>query len=197
MWAIGCLLQVDLENIDCVTMAPYQFILSLQCPETLQNSVKRNMDDYEDYNNPTETPTEKSLIRLHKNVIKASQHYRRTHCQWNMLLEKAFDLEDIALNEVSAQRKYVRSFGKYEGVLQKCYNPTVGKYRWLRLLMISDIFHAVFPMFCQQLPDISVKCEVLVFEFLIHFLHTSNIDIFLYFPPFIELTLSALSVVLR
>ena len=27
------------------------------------------MDDYEDYNNPTETPTVKSLVRLHKKVL--------------------------------------------------------------------------------------------------------------------------------
>ena len=41
---------------------------SFQCPETVQSSVERNMDDYEDYNNPTETPTVKSLVRLHKKV---------------------------------------------------------------------------------------------------------------------------------
>ena len=43
--------------------------LILQCPEAVQSSVKRNMDDYEEYNNPTETPTVKSLVRLHKKVL--------------------------------------------------------------------------------------------------------------------------------
>lgn len=89
------------------------------------------MDDYEDYNNPTETPTEKSLVRLHRSVIKASQFYRRTQCQWSMLMEEACEHEDIALNEVSTQRSYVRSFGRYDGPFQKCYNATIGKSYWL------------------------------------------------------------------
>ena len=48
-----------------------------KCPESVQETVRRSTrEDYQDYNNPTETPTEKSLVRLHKNVIKAMQAYR-------------------------------------------------------------------------------------------------------------------------
>jgi len=119
-----------------------------KCPESVQNSVQRNMDDYEDYNNPTETPTEKSLIRLHKSVIKRSQHYRRTQCQWSTLLEEAFQLEDIALNEVSSQRQFVRSVGKYEGCLNQLYNSAVEWYWWcwIRpwLLRVGAVLMAIF-----------------------------------------------------
>ena len=48
-----------------------------KCPESVQESCRREArQDYQDYNNPTETPTQKSLIRLHKKVIKAIQTHR-------------------------------------------------------------------------------------------------------------------------
>jgi hypothetical protein len=93
----------------------------------VQNSVRQNRDDYEDYNNPTETPTEKSLVRLHVKVIKTTQTYTRTQVQWAALTEKAFDLEDIEKNESSASRSFQRSYGLYTGTCATCYTPTVGK----------------------------------------------------------------------
>ena len=100
---------------------------SPQCPESVQNQVKQNRDDYEDYNNPTETPTEKSLVRLHVKVIKTTQTYRRTQVQWAALVEKAFDLEDIAENEVSTRRTFHRTYGSYDGMFKSCYSSTLGK----------------------------------------------------------------------
>ena len=94
------------------------------------------MDDYEDYNNPTETPTEKSLVRLHKSVIRASQQYRRTQCQWSNLIERILELEDIELNETSVQRRFLRSFGAYNGIFRLCYNPTVGMYLSVNLKLV-------------------------------------------------------------
>ncbi len=84
------------------------------------------MDDFEDFNNPTETPTVSSLVRLHKKVIQATQAYCRTQCQWAVAMEKAFDLEDIAENESSPRRVFVRAHGTYNGPFKKCYNPKIG-----------------------------------------------------------------------
>ena len=42
-------------------------------------------------------------------------------------MESAFELEDISLNEISTKPQYIRSFGKYDGIFARCYNPTVGK----------------------------------------------------------------------
>ena len=89
--------------------------------------MKQNRDDYEDYNNPTETPTEKSLVRLHVKVIKTTQTYRRTQVQWAALVDKAFELEDIAQNEVNPSRTFRRTYGTYEGPLQACYSPSIGE----------------------------------------------------------------------
>ena len=43
-------------------------------------------------------------------------------------MESAFELEDISLNEISTKPQYIRSFGKYDGIFARCYNPTVGKF---------------------------------------------------------------------
>jgi hypothetical protein len=49
-----------------------------KCPENIQEAAQRiSQQDYNDFNpNPTETPTEKSLVRLHKKVIKAIKTHR-------------------------------------------------------------------------------------------------------------------------
>ena len=57
-------------------------------------------------------------------------------------MESAFELEDISLNEVSTKPQYIRSFGKYDGIFARCYNPTVGKIcidRKLFFLNIEDV----------------------------------------------------------
>ncbi|XP_061191902.1 G-protein coupled receptor-associated protein LMBRD2-like [Saccostrea echinata] len=82
----------------------------LKCPETMRHSVKQNNDDYEDYNRSSvDIPNEKTLVRLHKRVIRDSQNHHRTHAQWNSLMQKAIDLEDVEKNEQSATRKFQRS----------------------------------------------------------------------------------------
>lgn len=50
--------------------------------------------------------TEKSLVRLHQQVIRALQQKRRTHWQWNMLVENALYWEDVAKNEGNADRRF-------------------------------------------------------------------------------------------
>ncbi|XP_064624618.1 G-protein coupled receptor-associated protein LMBRD2-like isoform X2 [Lineus longissimus] len=104
-----------------------------KCPENIQEFAKRRLRDEDDSNNPTETPTEKSLVRLHKRVIRAMQDHHRTQCQWSLLMEKAFELQDIAQNEVSLDRQFKHSFEPEESVCKKCYNPTIEWY-WLCLL---------------------------------------------------------------
>lgn len=44
-------------------------LLSLQCPVDYQEKMGRNMDDYEDFDDKQNTyPSEKSLVKLHKQV---------------------------------------------------------------------------------------------------------------------------------
>lgn len=102
-------------------------LVSLQCPESMRHSVSRNKDDYEDYDTSRDTPTEKTLVKLHKRVIEKSQAHKRTHAQWNMLMERAFELEDIEANEGNRDRTFKHSFTPTNrGLLSTIYTPQAG-----------------------------------------------------------------------
>ncbi|XP_013409008.1 LMBR1 domain-containing protein 2 [Lingula anatina] len=122
-----------------------------KCPEEFQKSVKRGaMDDFQDYEEPRDLPSEKYLVKLHKKVIAASQNYHRTHCQWDMLVQKAYDLEDIESNLKSPDRRFKRSYGKYQGFFKLCHSPSVEWY-WKCLfqswvLKIVSVILAIFSM---------------------------------------------------
>ncbi|KAK2506373.1 hypothetical protein MC885_015441 [Smutsia gigantea] len=99
-----------------------------KCPTEYQEKMGRNMDDYEDFDEKHNTyPSEKSLVKLHKQVIYSVQRHRRTQVQWQILLEQAFYLEDVAKNETSATRQFVHTFQSPElenRFVQYFYNPT-------------------------------------------------------------------------
>ncbi|GAB1603134.1 LMBR1 domain-containing protein 2-like [Argonauta hians] len=107
----------------------------MKCPENFRKSIQRNVDDYEDYDSRMDSPTERTLVRLHKRVIRASQIYQRTQCQWNMLMEKVFALEDVANNEVNTDHvfKHYSSSNSVTGIARKFYTPKVEWY-WKCLL---------------------------------------------------------------
>ncbi|XP_036614426.1 G-protein coupled receptor-associated protein LMBRD2 isoform X1 [Trichosurus vulpecula] len=108
-----------------------------KCPTEYQEKMGRNMDDYEDFDEKHNTyPSEKSLVKLHKQVIYSVQRHRRTQVQWRILLEQAFYLEDVAKNETSATRQFVHTFQPQEPenrFIQYFYTPTVEWY-WECLL---------------------------------------------------------------
>lgn len=63
-------------------------------------------------------------------MIYSVQRHRRTQVQWQILLEQAFYLEDVAKNETSATRQFVHTFQSQEPenkIIQYFYTPTVGK----------------------------------------------------------------------
>ncbi|XP_062410458.1 G-protein coupled receptor-associated protein LMBRD2B isoform X2 [Sardina pilchardus] len=108
-----------------------------KCPVDYQEKMGRNMDDYEDFDDKRNTyPSEKSLAKLHKQTIYAVQRHNRTRVQWQMLLEEAFHLEDVAKNETSSSREFVHSFAPSEppGWFSRyLYTPAVEWY-WECLL---------------------------------------------------------------
>uniref|UniRef100_A0A673N7D6 LMBR1 domain-containing protein 2-B n=1 Tax=Sinocyclocheilus rhinocerous TaxID=307959 RepID=A0A673N7D6_9TELE len=108
-----------------------------KCPVEYQEKMGRNMDDFEDFDDKQNTyPTERSLSKLHKQVIYAVQRHNRTRVQWQILLEQAFHLEDVAKNETSTSRQFVHSFAPPEPVgwfRRYIYTPSVEWY-WECLL---------------------------------------------------------------
>lgn len=86
-----------------------------KCPVDYQEKLGRNMDDYEDFDDKQNTyPSEKSLVKLHKQVIYAVQRHNRTRVQWQILLQQAIHLEDVAKNETSSAHQFVHSFPSTE-----------------------------------------------------------------------------------
>uniref|UniRef100_A0A8C8JGB5 Uncharacterized protein n=1 Tax=Oncorhynchus tshawytscha TaxID=74940 RepID=A0A8C8JGB5_ONCTS len=108
-----------------------------KCPVDYQEKMGRNMDDYEDFDDKQNTyPSEKSLVKLHKQVIYAVQRHNRTRVQWLILLQQAMHLEDVAKNETSSAHQFVRSFPSTEPtswLSRYFYTPTVEWY-WECLL---------------------------------------------------------------
>lgn len=108
-----------------------------KCPTEYQEKMGKNMDDYEDFNEKHNgCLSEKSLVKLHKQVNYAVQRHNRTQVQWRILLEQAFHLEDVSKNESSATRQYVRTFQPEEPegwFSHYIYSPSVEWY-WECLL---------------------------------------------------------------
>uniref|UniRef100_A0AAQ5Y702 LMBR1 domain containing 2 n=1 Tax=Amphiprion ocellaris TaxID=80972 RepID=A0AAQ5Y702_AMPOC len=118
-----------------------------KCPLDYQEKMGRNMDDYEDFDDKQNTyPSEKSLVKLHKQVIYAVQRHNRTRVQWQILLQQAIHLEDVAKNETSSTHQFVHSFPSSEPAgwfSRYVYTPSVEWYwecllkRWFyRLLSV-------------------------------------------------------------
>uniref|UniRef100_A0A7M4FDJ7 LMBR1 domain containing 2 n=1 Tax=Crocodylus porosus TaxID=8502 RepID=A0A7M4FDJ7_CROPO len=127
-----------------------------KCPTEYQERMGRNMDDYEDFEEKQNSyPSEKSLVKLHKQVIYSVQRHRRTQVQWQILLEQAFYLEDVAKNETSATRQFVHTFQSQEPenrIVQYFYTPTVEWY-WECLLR---------PWFCRILAIVLAAFSIIV-----------------------------------
>ncbi|XP_038599777.1 G-protein coupled receptor-associated protein LMBRD2 isoform X1 [Tachyglossus aculeatus] len=108
-----------------------------KCPTEYQEKMGRNMDDYEDFDEKHNSyPSEKNLVKLHKQVIYSVQRHRRTQVQWRILLEQAFYLEDVAKNETSATHQFIHTFQSREPenrFIQYFYSPTIEWY-WECLL---------------------------------------------------------------
>lgn len=79
-------------------------------------------------------PSEKSLIRLHKQVIKSIQTFQRTEALWNVQVAKVLYLEDVERNMSSRDRQFKTEFPQQRTQLQEMiYNPVVDWY-WQCLL---------------------------------------------------------------
>ncbi|KAI4460477.1 hypothetical protein MML48_5g00020507 [Holotrichia oblita] len=78
---------------------------------------------------PTDCPSEKAFIRIHKQVIKALQVLQRTETQWNLLVERIFSLEDIMKNLNSRERMFKHTFDTPRNKLTRfIYSSTIEWY---------------------------------------------------------------------
>ncbi|GAB6023736.1 hypothetical protein CHUAL_008492 [Chamberlinius hualienensis] len=97
-------------------------------PESHQSFIKsRQKASSDDLGG--DIPSERSLVRLHKQLIRALRIYHRTQTQWSLLIDKAISLEDITRNEVSSDRYFKPSFQKLQPLWwRSVYTPTFEWY---------------------------------------------------------------------
>ncbi|XP_053679357.1 LMBR1 domain-containing protein 2 homolog [Anopheles nili] len=78
---------------------------------------------------PKAIPSEKALVRLHRQVIKSLQTLQRTEALWSVQVNKVLHLEDVAKNAVSLDHRFKREFPKHRvGLARVIYSPTVDWY---------------------------------------------------------------------
>lgn len=78
---------------------------------------------------------EKSLARINANIKKATQTHHRTHCQWDLVIRKAIEAEDVARNADSPLTIFKSTLPEStsENAIQRVYRdvfytPTVEWY---------------------------------------------------------------------
>ncbi|XP_065155448.1 LMBR1 domain-containing protein 2 homolog isoform X2 [Atheta coriaria] len=128
-------------------------------PSELRDRMNRRQlpDD-----NHADSPGEKSLVRLHKQVIKSLQVLQRTETQWNILIEEIFSLEDTLRNMNSRDRIYKHTFDKPKGQLARIiYNA---KIEWYWKCKFSMYLKKVLAVLAAFLSTAVVWSEVTFFN---------------------------------
>ncbi|XP_016981919.1 LMBR1 domain-containing protein 2 homolog [Drosophila rhopaloa] len=79
-------------------------------------------------------PSEKALVRIHKQVIKSLQTLQRTEALWSVQVQTVLHLEDVAKNIHSSERRFKSEFPRQRTQLERiCYSATLQWY-WECLL---------------------------------------------------------------
>uniref|UniRef100_A0A1B6CP33 LMBR1 domain-containing protein 2 homolog n=1 Tax=Clastoptera arizonana TaxID=38151 RepID=A0A1B6CP33_9HEMI len=103
----------------------------MKIPTDLRQRMKRKQRDVED---SIDQPSLKSLVRLHKQLIKALQTYRRCDTQWELLMERCIMLEDVSRNQISRDRRFKPTFPRFQPIWRSyLFTPTIEWY-WRCLL---------------------------------------------------------------
>ncbi|XP_071453470.1 LMBR1 domain-containing protein 2 homolog [Hetaerina americana] len=111
--------------------------------------------------------SEKALVRLHRQVIKALQTQHRTEAQWKMQVERVVKLEDIAQNtaaglSLNAGRSFVHSIDPgYPLPIRLLYTP---KIEWYWECVMKAKFRKLLAIIAGLLSAAVVWSEVTFFN---------------------------------
>ena len=99
-------------------------LLCMQCPESLRQSATQDGE----VSRPTDIVTCRSLVRLHRRVITATQRHNCASLQWQCLLDTALDIEDVTLCDLS-RHVFVPRIAATRAVIWRWINsPTLGEF---------------------------------------------------------------------
>lgn len=97
-------------------------------PVELMEKVQRNGNNRGDIST-TIIPSEKALVRLHKQVIKSLQTMQRSDALWAVQVSKVIYLEDIARNMASMDRCFMTQFKVHRSNFGRAmYSPKLEWY---------------------------------------------------------------------
>lgn len=82
----------------------------------------------------TIVPSEKALIRIHKQVIKSLQTLQRTEALWSVQVETVLHLEDVARNMNSPDRRFKSEFPHQRSKFGRIFYSPVLHWYWACLL---------------------------------------------------------------
>lgn len=104
-------------------------------PTELMEKASRNVNRNGSDSSPgTAMPSEKALVRLHKQVIKSLQTLQRTEALWSVQVAKVLHLEDVERNIMSMDHRFKTEFPQQRSQLGRVlYHPTIDWY-WQCLL---------------------------------------------------------------
>jgi hypothetical protein len=92
--------------------------------------LRRNIEDYRDYDEASDNrgvPNERNLVALHTRLIKSLQVNNRTENMWSKMIEEAFFVEDVLLNETNTNRRFVFTTAVRKSfVFRVMNNPLIG-----------------------------------------------------------------------
>ncbi|MCL4124948.1 UNVERIFIED_CONTAM: hypothetical protein GTU68_008032, partial [Idotea baltica] len=95
---------------DCMSpthpLRPCMDIIESKIPAELLDQMRRMQAPDSPH---ADVPSEKALVRLHKQLLKALQHHRRVDTQWGLLVSTILCLEDKHRSAVSVERLYQHS----------------------------------------------------------------------------------------
>lgn len=93
-------------------LMPFMEVILEKCPIEWKNKLLAKYNNSQDRSrgNRVVAYTEKDMVRLHANILKASQAHHRTHVQWNHLIDKVIAWEDVARNSLNPSHQYKPSF---------------------------------------------------------------------------------------
>eukprot|EP00095_Tigriopus_kingsejongensis_P000213 maker-scaffold55_size446313-snap-gene-0.15 protein:Tk00213 transcript:maker-scaffold55_size446313-snap-gene-0.15-mRNA-1 annotation:"lmbr1 domain-containing protein 2-like protein" len=107
--------------------------ITVKVPLEMMEKIQRRRVELPFGNDP---PTEKTLTKLHRQVMFSLQNHHRTEAQWTDLMHDVFELEDINRNMISNEHAYKHTLSPapHPILSRTIYTPTMEWY-WKCLLM--------------------------------------------------------------
>jgi hypothetical protein len=125
----------------------YVNIIVKKFPSGLISQSDRSLDDFEDFEkgDGQDLITMSKLISVHRKVIRAVRDTNRTQAQWDMLIERVLDYEDVKAQALCSDHRFQPSFRYSSATVCK---PAVPVIEWWWKVRLRPLFFVVITITC-------------------------------------------------